>query len=77
MSLLNPTPPSEFELKKRMIQKMHSALVNDVVLEAIQQLFAQTLSTENIILSRAEQQRLFREVAKSILTDILTKLEKK
>lgn len=73
--MLNPIPPSEFDLKQRILQKMQLALVNDAVLEAIQQLFAKVLSTQNIILSRAEQQRLFRDVAKSILTDILKKLE--
>jgi hypothetical protein len=81
MSLLRPIQPGPsgstyFQLKKRMIQNVQAARANDQVFEAVQKLFEKSLNEENIVLSRPEKNRLLREVLKSVLTDMLTKLDK-
>ncbi len=75
MSLLRPIPPSSFDIKKRIIQNMQSAQVNDQIFDATQKLFENALNKENILLARSEKQRLLRDVMKSVLTDMLTKLD--
>ncbi len=81
MSLFRPDPfhspqsSTYFDLKKRMIQKVQSSKANDLIFVAIQTLFEKTLNEENITLSRPEKNRLLREVLKSVLTDMLKKLD--
>ncbi len=75
MSLLNPFSPGPFDLKKRIILNMQSAQVNDQIFDATQKLFEKALDKENIILARSEKQRLLRDVMKSVLTDMLKKLD--
>lgn len=74
MSLLHSIPPDSFDIKKRIMKKMLSAQVNDQIFEAAQKAFEKALSAENIVLSLPEKQRLLREILKSILTDMLAKL---
>ena len=69
-----PQPGSFFELKKRVSQSMQSAKVDDRVFEIVQNLFDKTLKSEQIVLSRPEKDRLLRQILKSVLTDMLTKL---
>ncbi len=66
---------SFFDLKKRIMQKMQSAQVNDQISDAAQKAFEKALSSESIVLSRPEKQRLSHEILKSILTDMLAKLD--
>lgn len=75
MSLLRPIPPGSFDIKARIIQNMQSAQVNDQIFDATQKLFEKALDKENIILAHSEKQRLLRKVMKSVLTDMLKKLD--
>lgn len=75
MSLLPPIPPGSFDIKKRIIQSMQSAQVNDHIFDAAAKAFEKALNSENIVLARSEKHRLLGEILKSVLTDMLTKLE--
>ena len=75
MSLLRYIPPDSFDPKKRVIQSMQSAKVNDQIFETAQKLFEKALASENIVLSRPEKDRLLSEILKSVLTDMLKKLD--
>lgn len=80
MSLLRhipfgPQSGSYFDLKKRIIQKVQSSKANDLIFVAIQNIFEKAINEENIVLSRPEKNRLLREVLKSVLTDMLKKLD--
>jgi hypothetical protein len=46
-----------------------------LIFVAIQNLFEKALNEENIVLSRLEKNRMLREVLKSVLTDMLKKLD--
>jgi hypothetical protein len=70
-----PQSGSYFDLKKRIVQHMQSAKIDDEIFKAAAKIFEQTLDSENIVLSRLEKQRLLRQVLKSVLTDMLTKLD--
>jgi len=70
-----PQPGSYSDLKKRVSQNMQSAKVDDRVFETVQNLFDKTLKSEMIVLSRPEKDRLLRQILKSVLTDMLTKLD--
>ena len=69
-----PQPGSYSDLKKRVSQNMQSAKVDDRVFETVQNLFDKTLKSEQVVLSRPEKDRLLRQILKSVLTDMLTKL---
>ena len=70
-----PQSGTYFDLKKRIIQKVQSSKANDLVFVAVQKLFDKALNEENILLSRPEKNRMLREVLKSVLTDMLKKLD--
>ncbi|MCG2786204.1 MAG: hypothetical protein L6461_13985 [Anaerolineae bacterium] len=68
---------SYIDLLKRMTQRMQQQKVDDQLLEILQQAFEKELNAENIILSRPERARLFRQVTKAIWTDMLGKFDDK
>ena len=67
-------PGSYHNLKERMYKKV-SAKVNDRILEIMQIAYEQALASENIVLSRAERKRLFSQISKLVLEDVLKKLD--
>jgi hypothetical protein len=70
------TPPNfPSDLQKRVTQNLQSAQVETQILDVAQKLFDKTVQAEHILLARAEKDRLFRQVLKSILTDLLAKLD--
>lgn len=70
------TPPDfPYDLKKRVVQNLQSAQVGDQIFDIVQKLFDRVIQSEHILLARAEKDRLFRQVIKSILTDLLAKLD--
>jgi hypothetical protein len=71
----SPQRGTYFDLQKLIIQRMKSAKVNDLIFEAIQKIFEKALNVENIVLSRPEKDRLLRNAMKSILTDMLARLD--
>ena len=80
--MLNPFGPqresglsSYVNLKKRMLQKVQTAQVHDQIFQAVQYAFEQALNTENVILSRPERKKLFAQILKAVLEDMVQKLD--
>jgi len=68
-------PGSYFNLQKRMFQKVQAAKVNDHIFEIIQMAYEEALKVENIVLSRPERKRLFSQILKLVMEDMLKKLD--
>ena len=68
-------PGSYFNLKARMFQKVQNAKINDHITEILQLAYEQALATENIALSRPERKRLFFQISKLVLEDMLKKFD--
>jgi hypothetical protein len=75
----DPGLSSYVDLKKRITQKVQATDVNDQIFQAVQNAFENALGSENpvILLSRPERKRLFSQVLKSVLEDMVNKLDKK
>jgi hypothetical protein len=63
------------DLHKNVIRQMKSAKIQHQILEAVQHAYEDALAQNNIILSRAERKRLFTQVTKTLLEDLLQKLD--
>lgn len=68
-------PGSYTNLQKRMLQRVRTARVNDQILELVQKAYENALNEENIVLSRPERKRLFSQIFKLLLEDIVNKLD--
>jgi hypothetical protein len=68
-------PGSYIDLLKRMTQRVQQAKVDNQILEIVQQVFEKELDQQKIVLSRPERVRLFRQVTKAVLIDMLAKLD--
>lgn len=71
----NPNNDSDFDISKRVTQRMRQGKVDDQILEILQQAFEKALEQERNILSRPERIRLFRQSMKEILTGLLAKMD--
>jgi hypothetical protein len=67
--------PNPLNLLKQITQSVQKAKVDDQITELIMQTFEKTLYKEGIVLSRPDKQRLLRQVTKTVLTDMLAKLD--
>jgi hypothetical protein len=79
--MINP-PPGSFsnsgsyvDLLKRMTRQVQQNQVDEQILILLQQAFEKELNKENLVLSRPERARLFQQIAKTVLTDILGKID--
>ena len=54
---------------------MQQAKVDNQILEIMQRVFEKELDQQKVVLSRPERVRLFRQVTKAVLTDLLAKLD--
>jgi len=79
--LLNPFAPQQdpgsrrgVDLRKRMLQHVQSSMVNDQIFEVVKNAYEKALIRENIILSRAEKNRMLSQIIKMVLEDMLKKL---
>ena len=72
----NPTPDfgPYHDIQKKMIQSVMAAKVDDQILRILQAMYEKELEQRNIMLSRPERKRLFQQVVKAVLTEILAKL---
>ena len=80
--MLNPFGPQQdpnlssyLNLKRRMLQKVQDSKVNDQIFEIVRKAFEDALNQENVVLSRPERMRLFSQILKSVLEDMVRKLE--
>lgn len=62
------------DIQKKMIQRVRQANLDEKILDILKAKFEEELSQRNVMLSRPERNRLFRDVAKSVLDDVLAKL---
>jgi hypothetical protein len=69
-----PGLPSHVNLKKRMLQNVQASGVNDKIFEVVRAAFEDALNKENVVLSRPERKLLFAQILKSVLDDMVTKL---
>jgi hypothetical protein len=51
--------------------------IDDQILEILQKFFEKELGKENMVLSRPERVRLFQQVTKGILVDVVEKIDSK
>ena len=63
--------------KERVFQKIHSYGINDQIFELVQRRYESALAEENIVLSRPERKRLFAEILKMVLDDMIKKIDKR
>jgi hypothetical protein len=80
--MFNPPNPyqnsgSYIDLLKRMTERVQQQQVGDRLLAILQQVFENELTIGNIVLSRPERKRLFQQVTKAVLTDMLGNLDEK
>jgi hypothetical protein len=62
------------DIQKKMIQRVREANLDEKILDILKAKFEEELAQRNIMLGRPERNRLFRDVAKSVLEDVLGKL---
>jgi hypothetical protein len=70
-----PVPGSYIDLKKRMLRHVQSSSVDDQFFRAVQVAYEEALKRENIILSRPERKRMFAQILRSVLEDMIKKLD--
>jgi len=70
-----PDSGSYMDLKKRMLQRLQSFKVNDQILEIIQFAYEDALKEEHIILSSPKRKRMLAQISKSVLEDMLKRLD--
>ena len=78
--MLNPfgsqqVPGSHVNLQKRMLQRIQSAKIDDQIFEVVQKAYEIALQEEGILLSRPERKRLLSQLLKSVLDDMIKKLD--
>ena len=71
----NSFPGSYDDVLQRMTRRAQQNKVDTRILELLQQVFEIELGKENIVLSRPERVRLFQQVSKAILSDVLGKVD--
>lgn len=62
---------SYVDLRKRLLQSVQSAKINDQIIEIIKK----ALEAQNIVLSRPERKRLFSQIVNLVSEDLTGKLE--
>jgi len=68
-------PGSYHNQKERVIKKVKAAKVNEQILEIMMKAYENALYEENVVLSRAERKRLFSQIVKLILEDMISKTD--
>ncbi len=71
----NPNPGSFDDLLKRITRRMQQDKVDDQILGILQRAVEKEFGQENIMLSRPERKRLFQQITKAILADVLGKID--
>jgi len=78
--MLNPFAPKQdpgsyIDLRKRMLQHVQSMKINDQIFKVIQNAYEHAVITENVVLSRAEKNRMLSQIIKAVLEDMIKKLD--
>jgi len=77
--MMNPFGPKQesgsyMDLHKRMLQHVRAMKVNDQIFKVVQNAYEHALITENVVLSRAEKNRMLSQIMKLVLEDMIKKL---
>ena len=80
--MLNPFGPQQesgsyMDLQKRMLQRVQKTKVNDRIFDAVQKSFEDALRAENIVLSLPERKRMLSQILRSVLENMIKKLDKR
>lgn len=67
-------PGSYQNLRERMYKKISEG-VDDRIFNILQSAYENALNTENVVLSRSERKRLFSQIVKMIMEDMLKRLD--
>jgi hypothetical protein len=70
-----PDSGSYVDLKKRMLQRLQSFKVNDQIFEVIQVAYEDALKEEHVILSSPERKRMLSQISKSVLEEMIRKMD--
>jgi hypothetical protein len=62
------------QLKDRIFRRLKEDMISDKMLNVVKNAFAESIRSENILLSRAEYNRLFRTVLQEMIDDMLAGL---
>jgi hypothetical protein len=78
--MLNPfasqsDPGSYIDLRKRMFQYVRQMKVNDKIFEAVRNDYEHALIRENVVLTRAEKDRMLSQIIKMVLEEMIKKLD--
>lgn len=74
----DPGLSSYVDLKKKITKKVQSTSVNDQIFQVVKNAFENAMGSEYpTLLSRPERQRLFSQVLKSVLEDMVRKLDER
>jgi hypothetical protein len=68
---------SYVNLKKRMLQLVKGARVYDQIFQVVQSAYEDALKAENIVLSHVEQKRMFAQILRAMLEDMIKKLDER
>jgi hypothetical protein len=82
--MMNPFGPEQepgmlsyVNLKQRMLKNVQAANVSDQIFKVVQNAFENALNKENVVLSRPERMKLFSQILRSVLEDMVNKLDSK
>ena len=80
--MLNPFGPQQepglssyASLQKRTLQNIKAANVDDRIFQVVQNAFEEALRHEHMVLSRPERMKLFSQVLRAVLQEMLEKLD--
>lgn len=65
------------EVKKRLLAVVRTGEVYDQIFQVVQRAYENALSTESVILSRPERTRLFADILRAMLDDMIKKLDER
>jgi len=69
-----PSPGSYDDLLERVTRRVQQNKVDDQILGILQQVFEKEFGKERVVLARPDRIRLFQQVAKAVLNDVLGKI---
>ena len=78
--MLDPFDPNKntgsyVNLQRRIFQRVQSSGINDQIIESVRKSYEDAINAEIIVLSRSEKRRLFSQVVKLVLEDMLKELD--
>jgi len=67
-------PYNYFTLKTKVLKDLRTARADDALIELLRKSYGGVLNNENLVLSRSENERLFKQIAKEMFEELLKKI---